>query len=289
MSTRPISTLRLLLCGVLASGVPWAASASAHGDVEVIIAAISQEIAQSPTVELLLLRARLHLEHGDHVSALMDCARARLRAADGTSAAAAVARCLGQVLLADDQGEAALVAFDRSLALVPHDGETLELRAQALHLLACEDDALRTFDQREVCLPPPQPQFYFDRLATQRALQRPVAEQIAGLDQGLRRLGPLMVLEEAALQCEVGAGLMDSALARLDRLARTAVRPESWLVQRGDLLRRLGRPHDAHAAYQAAVVAIEQLPPARRLTSATQTLCQHAHAHLATLSLESHP
>ena len=280
--------LRLLLCGLLASGLPWAATATAHGDVEGIINAVSQEIAQTPTVDLLLLRARLYLEHGDHALALMDCARARQRAAGDSVAAAAVARCLGQVLLADDQDQPALAAFDHSLSLHPGDGKTLELRAQALSHLQRVDDALQTYDQRESCLPPPQPQFYFDRLATQRTGERPVAEQLTGLDQGLRRLGSLIVLEEAALQIEVDAGLLDAALARLDRLVAAAARPESWLVQRGDLLRRVGRQHDAQSAYQAAVFAIEQLPPARRQSLATQSLCQHARISLADLTLESH-
>ena len=289
MSTRSPHRLRLLFCGLLVGGLPWASTATAHGDVEGIITAISQEIAQAPTVDLLLLRARLHLEHGDHVSALMDCARAHLRTTADPVAAAAVARCLGQVLLADDQDEAALAAIDRSLALQPDDGETLELRAQALRQLDRADDALHTYDRRESCLPPPQPQFYVDRLAAQRAGERPVAEQLAGLDQGLRRLGSLVVLEEASLQIEVDAGLTNAALTRLDRLTRHAVRPETWLVQRGDLLRRLGRLHDALVAYRAAVAAIEQLPPTRRQTAATQSLCQRAQNNLAILTLESHP
>jgi Flp pilus assembly protein TadD len=288
MSTRPTLFLRLLCCGLLASGLPWAARATAHGDVEGVISAISQEIARNPTVDLLVLRARLHLEHGDHASALMDCARARVQAGDAPAAAAAVARCLGQVLLADGQDDAALAALERSLALQPDDGETLELLAHALRRLDRAAEALRVYDQRVACRPTPQPQFYCDRLATQRVLQRPLAEQLAGLDQGLARLGPLVVLEEAALQSEVDAGLSDAALARLDRLARDAARPESWLVQRGDLLRRLGRHGEAQHAYQAALQAIDRLPLARRHTSATQQLCQRANAHLATLTLESH-
>ncbi len=270
--------LRLFLGSALA--LPCAALANAHGDLDGIIASVSQELAQAPSVELLLLRARLHLEHRDHVSALMDCARARVIAGES----AAVARCLGQVLLADDQPEDAIAAFERALRQHPQDGETLELRAQVLRQLARDEEALADLDRRESCLPHPQPQYYLDRLAVQRALSRSVQEQLAGIDQGRRRFGTLVVLEEAALRCEVDHGLLDAALARLQHLATTATRPEPWLLQQGDVLRQLDRPQEAQAAYRAALAALEQLPPARRQTAATNALAARVQAHLADLT-----
>src|SRR6186713_693766 len=109
MSTHHSFLLRLFLGGALA--MPCAALANAHGDLDGIIASVSRELAQAPSVELLLLRARLHLEHHDHLNALMDCARARVMAGES----AEVARCLGRVLIADDQPDAALAAFARAL------------------------------------------------------------------------------------------------------------------------------------------------------------------------------
>lgn len=278
MPTSRSLLLRFLCGGVL--GVAVVSGANAHGDLDGIIAAMSRDLAQTPSAELFLLRARLHLERHDHVHALMDCARARVLGGES----AARARCLGRVLFADGQVEEALAAFDRALVLQPQDGETLELRAQVLRTLARDDEALAALDRRESCLPPPQPQFYLDRLALQRALAQPVSLQLSGLDQGRDRLGALVVLEEAALTCEVEHGLEHAALARLQRLAANAARPEPWLLQQGDLLHRLGRRQEAHAAYHAALVALDQLPPARRQTSATTALALRLQAHLADLT-----
>lgn len=278
MPTHHSFFLRLFLGGALV--LPCAAPANAHGDLDGIIASVSRDLEKSPSVELLLLRARLHLEHHDHVSALMDCARARSLGGESV----AVARCLGRILLADDQAEEALAAFDRALALRPDDGETLELRAQVLRQLARDEEALADLDRREGCLPLPQPQFYLDRWTAQRAAGRAVEEQLAGIAQGQRRLGALVVLDEAALRCELDHGLLAAALARLQRLATSATRPEPWLLQQGDVLRRLDRPQEAETAYRAALAALERLPLARRQTIATTTLSARVQAHLADLT-----
>lgn len=278
MSTHHPILLRLLLGGALV--LPCAVLANAHGDLDGIIASVSRDLELAPSVELLLLRARLHLEHHDHASALMDCARARVMAGES----AAVACCLGRILLADDQPEAALAAFDRALAQRRHDGEALELRAQVLRQLARDVEALADLDRREHCLPPPQPQFYLDRWAVQRVVGRPVEEQLAGIGQGQRRLGALVVLDEAALRCELDHGMSAAALTRLQRLAATAARPEPWLLRQGEVLHRLGRPQEALAAYRAALDAIERLPPARRQTTATTALATRVQEHLADLT-----
>ena len=268
-----------LLCGALL-GLAVAADSHAHGDLDDVIAAISRDLAHAPSAELFLLRARLHLEHHDHANALMDCARARLLGGEP----AAVERCLGRVLFVDGQADDALAALDRALIRQPQDGETLELRAQVLLALARDEEALAGLDRRESCLPPPQPQFYLDRLALQRALDQPAAVQLAGLDQGRHRLGALVVLEEASLTCELEHGLEHAALARLKRLAASAARPEPWLLQQGDLLLRLGRLQEAQAAYREALVALDRLPPARRQTSSTTTLALRLQAQLAHLA-----
>lgn len=278
MSAHHSFLLRLLLGSALA--LPCVTLANAHGDLDDIIASVSRDLEKSPSVELLLLRARLHLEHHDHASALMDCARARVLAGES----AEVARCLGRVLLADDQPEAALAAFDRALAQRPQDGETLELRAQVLHQLARDHEALADLDRRENCLPSPQPQFYLDRWSLQRAVGRPVLEQLAGIEQGRQRLGALVVLDEAALRCELDHGLFEATLARLQHLATTATRPEPWLLHQGDVLRRLDRPQEAQAAYRDALAALDRLPPARRQTTATTALAARVHEQLADLT-----
>lgn len=278
-----IHPLRLLSLLALGGWMGWT-PAHAHGGLDQAIAALSRDIATAPSVELLLMRARLHLAHDDRANALADCARAHVLAPGSPL----VAHCRAQVLHADGQPEAALDALDRCVALRPDDGEALELRAAVLRDLDRPAEALRDLDRREAAMPPAQPQFYLDRLALQVAAGRPLAERLAGIDQGMRRLGALVVFEEAALRCEREGGLAEAALARLDRLIAAAARPEAWLLERGDLLRDLGRPLEAEAAYRAALTAIARLPAARRLTLTTRELGRRAETHLAIISQE-HP
>ncbi len=231
---------------------------------------------RAPGAGLLLLRARLHLAHEDPAAALADCDRAEELEPD----LAAIGRCRALILLAQSQPGAALTAVTWCLERNPEDAKAHELHAQALQALGRQQDALAAFAARAVLQPAPQPQFYLDRLALQRELDHPSATQLAGLAEGLARLGPLLVLEEAALATELRAVDRAGALARLDRLIAAAVRPEPWLLQRGDLLRDLGRPHEALASYQAALAAIARLPPARRETAATSQLAAQVLARI---------
>jgi tetratricopeptide (TPR) repeat protein len=274
-----------LLSVLAVSGALGSMPVHAHGELDRAILAVSQDIAADPTVDRLLMRARLHLAHDDIAEALADCARAHVL----EPGSAPVAFCRGRVLFVDGQPEPALAALDHCLALCPDDGDALELRATVLRELDRPAEALRDLDRREVALPPPQPQFYLDRLALQVVTAHPVIERLAGLEQGMRRLGALVVLEQAALRCEREAGLVDAAIARLERLISTAARPEAWLLERGDLLHSLGRHAEAEAAYREALTAIARLPAARRLTMTTRELSQRVESHLATLTQEPHP
>jgi predicted RNA polymerase sigma factor len=73
-------------------------------------------------------------------------------------------------------------------------------------------------------------------------------------------LGPVPALERRALELEQSLGNTDAALARLEALASSSERPESWLKLRGDLLAKAGRSAEARDAYAAALAALERLP-----------------------------
>jgi tetratricopeptide (TPR) repeat protein len=98
------------------------------------------------------------------------------------------------------------------------------------------------------------------------------SKALEGIEEGIARLGPLVVLQSTALDLEVQLRRYDNALARLDRIASQARRQESWLARRGDILRQAGRPEEAQAAFALALAAIDKLAPAQRNVPAIQDL-----------------
>jgi hypothetical protein len=118
------------------------------------------------------------------------------------------------------------------------------------------DAAHADYSQALQWLAQPTPELYLERAA----LPLPADKILAGLDEGLARLGPVVALSERALALEVQLGRTDAAVARLDALAVSAERKETWLKRRGDLLAAAGRTAAAHASYRAALDAIRTLP-----------------------------
>jgi tetratricopeptide (TPR) repeat protein len=97
-------------------------------------------------------------------------------------------------------------------------------------------------------------------------------EALNSLDEGVRRLGPLVSLELAALEIELRQKLYDDALARLDRVAANTPRRETWLARRGAILLQARRPREARQAFAEALKLLNTLPHARRNVAANQDL-----------------
>src|ERR1041385_2750456 len=109
-----------------------------------------------------------------------------------------------------------------------------------------------------------------------RVLFRSVAgkkdDAVRGLDEGIRRMGPLVTLELSAIDLEVQLKRYDAALARVDTVMSRLQRKESWLVRRAEILKTAGREQEAKKSYRDALAAIEKLPPTHRHTRATLQL-----------------
>jgi len=79
-------------------------------------------------------------------------------------------------------------------------------------------------------------------------------------------------LQLPAIELELRRQNYDGALSRLDLIAAQSERKEAWLVRRGEILKLAGRDEEARAAFNAALVAIDSLPPARRQNKAVTAL-----------------
>ncbi len=104
---------------------------------------------------------------------------------------------------------------------------------------------------------------------------------VEGLDEAIRRLGPLVVLASVAIDLEVKRNRYDAALDRIDQVLAQLARKDRWLVRRAEILQKAGRMEEARATYQAALAAIESLPPHLRQTPASRELETRLRALLA--------
>jgi len=66
----------------------------------------------------------------------------------------------------------------------------------------------------------------------------------------------------------------------LDSVAAQSPRKETWLERRAEILLQAGRPKEATEAYQAALKALDSLPPSRRQVPAMIELEKRVRAAL---------
>ncbi len=250
----------------------------ADDDVALRIQEISKKIAASPRdAALRAFRADLYRFDRDFDAALADCESARLLAPRD----AAVCTVCGRVLADAGFPRAARAVAETGLGTAPDDPELRLLHARMLAKLG---DALGAWDDYGAVIravPAPSPDLFLERSdALAAAGPEHLDRALGGLEEGIGRLGPVVTLELRALELEEKLGRVDAAVARIDRLMADAKRKETWLVRKGDVLRRAGRAKEAAESYRAALAALETLPPNVRASKAMQDLEKQARAAL---------
>lgn len=270
-------------CAVVLTATP---PLLAHPEIAEQIRAITEVMQRQPNdASLFLRRGELHRIHRDWDAAERDYARAR--ALDPELAAVLLA--LGHMRLdAGRPGEAA-EALRTFVERRPESVDGMVLLGRAL-AAGGEPLAAAGWLDRAVAASetPAGPDVYVSR-ARAYADSGPeyLDRAIAGLDDGLARLGSPITLQLEAVELELRRGTADGALARLDRIAATTPRKETWLVRRAEILRSIGRYDEARDAYLAALAAIDTLPASRRATRAMDRLTNDAREALSQLE-ESH-
>ena len=267
----------------LAAWIALAGIASGHGDLHESIERVTKEIAAAPSDPALhLQRAGLHLAHESYSAAAADLDRAEELKGDLD----AIRLGRGRVMLALRRFDDACAALDLLIAARPEHVEAHATRARARAGRGDVAGAVADFSAAIAKSARPEPEYYLERAEALAAARPPqYDEAIRGLEDGLARLGAAVVtLQLAALDLEEKAGRIDAALVRLDRIVAGAARRESWLVRRGDLLRRAGRPADARRAYADALTALAALPPRARSTPAAADLARRARRALGELT-----
>jgi tetratricopeptide (TPR) repeat protein len=259
-------------------------AAPPHDDLERQIAAVTKELSRSPGDEALLVqRANLYRLHRQWDEAFADLAQVRRTRETGPFVLVR-ARLFRDL----DYLRAATTELDGHLSRAPGDTSVRLLRAEVLERRGMHARALADLDRAIGELDPPQPDQFVDRARVAAAcaeLGKGALERaLAGLDQGMERLGPIPALQLAAIDLELERARHDAALERLATLAAQGGRQERWLARRGDILFDAGRREAAGEAYQAALSDIRSLKTKHRRTPLVRDLEAHALDRLRVLA-----
>lgn len=242
----------------------------AHGPLEGELARLDVALQRRPEDPVLLLhRADLLRLDGRASAALADLAAAeRLDPVPER-----VWWIRGRLLLEMDRPREALADLSRWIGRNPDSGEALLARARAHEALGQFAEGVADCDRFLSKPGGSDPEPYLLRARLQRQMGPDHwSEALAGLEQGLARLGPLVVLHLEALELERQMNRIEDALVRLDSLMVRSVRQESWLVRRAELLESASRSIEARNAWESALSACQRLPLNHRRSRSVQTL-----------------
>jgi predicted Zn-dependent protease len=260
---------------LLGVGILLSSFAYAHEGLHEQIAAITAKIKRDPkNASLYLQRGELHRLHCDWSRAATDYNRAA-RLQPGLTI---VDLARGKMLFESGRLQRSKLVLDRFLSQQPNHFEGLTTRARVLAKLGSTADAIKDFTG--AIAQSPEPELYLERAETTVRDGKRLDEALSGLDEGIKRLGPIVTLQLPAIELELRRQNYEGALSRLDLIAAQSERKETWLVRRGEILRLTGRDEEARAAFNAALVAIESLPPWRRQSKAVTALQVRARSAL---------
>lgn len=238
--------------------------AAAHGDVHPRIDALTKELEASPDdARLMKARGLLFALDEDWSSALRDFSRAYVL----SPGEPALEHHLGNACLHLGAPSEAKAFLDAALIRDPTQPDAYLLRARAEVALDELDAALSDFDVALAQSASPSPETYLERANAIMSLEPDrVEEALSGLEEGRRRLGPLVTLVERAVELSRG----DRALLLIDELPSGLASTYRWMAKRGAVLAAEARTDEASRTYRDALATIDGLPMARRSSEATQ-------------------
>lgn len=257
-----LAGLRSLAVGLwLSAGI-----ASAHGPVHEQLARIADRLAENPAqAELHLQRASLLLDHGDFELArgAVDQAMAlepRLRLQCGLLRL--------QIELNAGATERVIDLAASYLREFPESGDGWLALARASSRLGRDrGQAVHAYDRAITLIAHARPQHFVERYRAVIANEALDYENaLRGLDEGVRRLGPIVSLQLPAIELEVARGDFEAALRRLATLQAQSRRQEIWLVQRAEILVAAGQTDAARHELHTAREALASVPASRRET-----------------------
>lgn len=244
-------------------------TAYAHPVFEHQLEALSKKIANAPTnVDYYLLRGDVYLEQSRWSLAKADFERAAYLEPDSGRSDFH----FGKLLHFQGELEGAIESLDVALSknadLVAASLLKAKVLADSKEFKAAADQIGKVISSCKR----PLPDLYIQR---DRYLADSGAEnhkRVALLRDGVKQLGPLVVLLSKIVDLEKEAGNFDQALRDIDLLPSKLRTNPIWLVKKARLLQQTGRSADARAVAKEAKMRISALPKARQNSLNIQNL-----------------
>lgn len=267
----------LVLLALFAAG---SSQGHAHGDDQVMIEALTEQLLKAPEAELYLRRGELHR----HLQAWEKADTDFVSAGRLDPALVLVDYFRARALLEAGAPARALPLVERYLEKAPDEPEGHFLHGDILAALGRHDEGASQYAEGIRRAPSPRPEHFLRRARFLAAA--PAAEPdriVAAIDEGLKRLGPVIALVDFAIAVELERRNPDGAIARIDQLLTHVPRRERWLARRGEILANCGRRDEAVTSYRASLVAIADLPERFRDTVPIEKLTIDVRAALVRL------
>lgn len=262
----------LPLLWLLALALPVAADPTLDDQ----LAVLDHQLALAEDPSAYLRRADVYRQRHAWDAALSDCARALRAGGDAET----VELLRAQVLLDADHAAEARAALERLLAAAPDSPAPRLLHATVALRLSDPGAAADDYARAVPALRAPLPDHYIAWSQALSAAGRE-AEALQRLDQGLTRLGPLPVLQLAAVETAVRLGDAAGAVHRLDVMLASQPRQPALLARRAELLQQTGRQREAQAAYRQALEVLTSRTAAGRQSTAMTALERRVRMALA--------
>jgi tetratricopeptide (TPR) repeat protein len=243
---------------------------SAHDDPDSEIERLSHQIKESPdNSELYLRRGELLRITEKPVDALADLLNVLRLEPDHDM----VYFYLGRLRFETGQYRPALSALNTFLISHPGHVGALIIRGRTMRKISRPLDAVEDYKMALELASKHTPVMYLERAeALVEAGDQYIGEAVRGLDEGMQRLGSLVVLQIYAIDLRVRQGNYGDALFRIDSVMKDMKRKERWLYRRGEVLELAGRTDEAHAAYKDAMEALDSLPERLKRIPASREL-----------------
>ena len=260
----------------------WNFPARAHGDMHAQIVETTRQIERDPgNAQLYFNRGEFHRAHRDWDLAQADYDRAIVL----NPQLGVVDFARGSLYLEAGWLQSAKVALDRFLKKYPNHVEALVARARTSMKLDEPSAAARDYTLAIAAGTESRPDIYIERAQALTAGDKPDPEAaLRGLEEGIKKLGPLITFQLYAIDIEIKQKHFEAALSRLDEVMAKSPRKESWLARRGEILQQAGRTAEAREAFEAALKAIATLPAARRQVPAMVDLEKRLRSDLEGLA-----
>jgi predicted Zn-dependent protease len=232
----------------------------AHAEIHEMIEALDRQIEKNPdTIKLYLMRSRLHADHHDFKKALADLAVAEKF--DPKAASYPLLRAT--VLFESGKPDAAHSMLKGWLETHPDDSDGWILKARILDSQGSGDASADAWCKGLTYCSKPTPELIFQHADAHQKCND-LSAALCAIDSGLSKLGPILALQQRAIELELEQGLFDQALKRVDTMLQNRTNPGVLYFTRARILEAAGRSDEAEKDWKAGLAWLEQLPPGAR-------------------------